>query len=118
MDEIDENNSGAHNEDDQVSAVDTKLGGAEENRIKQLIAQEFELDAENTKGKLADDSEVKPTMSVNLKKKLDEEFGGNWNIVIGANFATVLGLLPGDNYGHFTIGSTNIIVFETSGRRV
>ena len=116
MDDIDENNSGAHNEDDQVAAVDTKLG-PEENRIKQLIAQEFDLTAETSKAKLADDSEVKPTMSVNLKKKLDEEFGGNWNIVIGANFASVLGLLPEDRYGHFTIGSTNIIVFETSGRR-
>lgn len=116
MDEIDENNSGGYKEEDLVNAVDTKLG-PEENRIRHLIAEELSALRDNEKGKNAEDNELKPTYSTNLKMKLDEEFGGNWNVVIGANFASVLGLLPEDRYGHFTLDSTNIIVFETSGRR-
>lgn len=116
MDEFDEGELMGQEEEELVSTVDTKLG-PEENRIKQLISFEFKAAEDITAGNKEEGQEIKPASSLSLKKKLDEEFGGNWNIIIGANFASVLGLLPEDRYGHFSIGTTNILVFETSGRR-
>ena len=56
-------------------------------------------------------------LSNDLKKRLDDHFGGNWNVVIGEAFVTALGLLPVDRFGHFKVDGMNLLVFETSSQQ-
>jgi hypothetical protein len=92
--------------ENQVISIDTKMG-AEETRIKALIQHELTQFA-------SEESNVESKIAGNLKEKLDEEFGSNWNVVVGRLFVTCLGLVEADRFGHFKGGRFNITVFETT----
>jgi hypothetical protein len=117
MEDIDEgqNNVGLQS-DDTIQSIDTKLG-PEENRIKEIILENFTQKNVEEINKSGDNREFEKKASLAIKSKLDEEFGGNWNIVFGEVFVTCLGLLPQDRFGHFKVMNFNILVFETSGDR-
>lgn len=113
MDEIEENYPAAQDTTETIQSIDVRLG-PEENRIKEIISQEFTNRAGEQKG---DDRMFERTASVQIKTKLDDEFGGNWNIIVGEVFVSCLGLLAQDRFGHFRFTNYHILVFETSSER-
>lgn len=92
--------------ENQVLSIDTKMG-SEETRIKALIQQQITQFG-------SEESNVESKIAGNLKEKLDEEFGSNWNVIVGRLFVTCLGLLETDRFGHFKAGRFNITIFETT----
>ena len=116
MEEPDTTNNVGLVSEDTIQSIDTKLG-PEENRIKDIIQENFSSKNLEEQNKATDDREFEKRAALAIKTKLDDEFGGNWNIVVGEVFVTCLGLLSQDRFGHFKVFNYNILVFETSGER-
>lgn len=115
MEDIDEMGMGGLETESTLTAIDTKFG-PEENKVKEIILEQLQaFKPEETKG--GDDKAGERAASINIKARLDEEFGGNWNVVVGEVFVTCLSLLPYDRFGFFKAQTFNILVFETSGER-
>jgi hypothetical protein len=57
-------------------------------------------------------SETEQKIATDVKKTLDAECGGNWNIVIGNRFGVVLNHLPENKWGSFEWASFKMTVFE------
>lgn len=116
MEDIDETGIGALETESALTSIDTKLG-PEENRVKEIIIEQMMIHKLDDGARGSEDKASEKATSAAIKSKLDEEFGGNWNVVVGEVFVTCLSLLPYDRYGFFKAQTFNILVFETSGER-
>lgn len=116
MEDIDETGMGGLETEASLTAIDTKFG-PEENRVKEIILEQLQIHKPDDASRGNDDKASEKATSAGIKAKLDDEFGGNWNVVVGEVFVTCLSLLPYDRYGFFKAQTFNILVFETSGER-
>src|SRR3990167_8758380 len=62
--------------------------------------EEDELDEEDDEVM----SGIEQKMASEIKKELDKELGGNWNVLVGNHFATLLNLVAKDRHGSFKYG--------------
>ncbi len=66
-----------------------------------------------------DDSEgsakgrVDQEIAKELKKKIDDLTGGNWNVIVGNKFSASIGKGKDDQYGHFKAADLNILILES-----
>lgn len=59
-------------------------------------------------------SGIEQKMASDIKKALDTELGGNWNILVGNRFSSLVNLLAKDRHGSFKYGPVHIDVFEAN----
>ena len=84
--------------------------GKEIKEIVKQVVEDFDKPSED-----ADDdrnTDIDKNIAQELKKRIDQLTGSNWNIVVGSKFAVSAGIQMGDQYGHFKMNKLNIIIME------
>ena len=87
------------------------------NQLVKAVAEQFlnpnEVDDTEGQSKGRVDQEI----SKELKKRVDDLTGNNWNIIVGTKFSASIGKGKDDQYGHFKAGDLNILILESPIKR-
>lgn len=68
-----------------------------------------EVDETDGQSKSRADQEI----AKELKKRIDDLTGGNWNVIVGNKFSASIGKGKDDQYGHFKVSELNILILES-----
>ena len=92
------------------------MGKFEEPELKSIVQRQFQQHKPENTGEVDGVFTVEKEIAQGIKKELQTQYGGNWNVILGKSIVVNLGLHPNERSAHFTFNDGNqdynVLMFE------